>query len=70
LRNSTNKLAEDRTFYQSDSGYEDAKLTAFLWDPTSATERHDAFEKGVTDLGYDGCIVINSPSPMRLPCSS
>lgn len=66
----TGELAEDRTLYQSDSRYEDAKLVAFLWDQTSATERHDAFEKGVIDLGYDGCIVINSPSPMRLPCSS
>lgn len=66
----TGELAEDRTLYQSDSGYEDAKLVAFLWDQTSAPERHDAFEKAVIDLGYDGCIVINSPSPMRLPCSS
>jgi hypothetical protein len=55
------EVAEDATLYRADDTYKDARIVAFLWDCTRATQEHAKFKEGVLKF-VDGCTVISAPS--------
>ena len=59
------ELAEDLSLYRSDEKYKSARIVAFLWDHTCATQEHAKFKQGVMKMmGMDGCVAVCSPSVM------
>lgn len=58
------EIAEDHSLYRADPKYKKARLVCFLWDHTCATEEHAKFKQGTVKTGFDGCIVVCSPSIM------
>ena len=61
------ELAEDLSLYRSDQKYKGARIVAFLWDHTCATQEHSKFKQGALKMtGMDGCVVVCSPSVMML----
>ncbi len=62
----TEELAADKALYTSSEEYKNCKLVAFLWDNLASTEEYQKFKNGINGLKYDGCVVISSPSCMRI----
>ena len=62
----TEELAADKALYTSSEEYKNCKLVAFLWDNLASTEEYQKFKNGIYGLKYDGCVVISSPSCMRI----
>lgn len=61
------EIAEDASLYRSDPKFKDAKIVAFLWDHTRATQEHAKFKEGVLKIsGMDACVAISAPSSMEI----
>ena len=59
------EIAEDASLYRADTKYKDARIVAFLWDCTRATQEHAKFKEGVSKIdGIDGCVITSAPSTM------
>lgn len=65
FRSFIDELSADKSLYLSDPTYDDAKLICFMWDHTCSTEEHNEFKSGILKVGFDACIIVNSPVKMR-----